>query len=141
MYQSFRQARSTNRNAHIHQECIHTSKMWCPTPLTNWLILFEKLFWWCNSKQETVWKVILKQWHIISDKLGCEQTPFIGFRMTQSLRNILIKSDAITSQKRNVSVKRHDICAMCKPGKLSLSLPSISFEGKKTYWLYELHHQ
>lgn len=47
----------------------------------------------CSSE---VLQILRKYWHLLQDIPGCEHFPEVGYRKTQSLKDILTSSDFVT---------------------------------------------
>lgn len=60
--------------------------------------------------------IFFKHWHLLQEILGCNVNPYMGFRRTKSLQNVLVRSDTTVKKQSNISIKGHfkgGNCTIC----------------------------
>lgn len=81
-------------------------------------------------------EILKRHWHIVTEIPGCEAFPQIGFKKMSSLRQFLVKADALRSTDMPIKTpKGHYRCGVCSICLLAvetkvLDFPQLGFEHK-----------
>lgn len=85
-----------------------------------------------TPRTEDILQILKNHWHILSDTLGCELFPCVGFRKTSSIRDLLVKAE-FTSKPHiaATSPKGHFKCGQCSICPLAIETKYVDFPGKR----------
>lgn len=94
----------------------------------NWAIDYTSLAY-------SIKKVVLKHWHILSDVPGCNNKPFIGFRKTATIKDLLVHADLKVDANIENSPNGHFRCLRCAACPLSWETKCIEFSDINFKWV------
>lgn len=84
-----------------------------------------------TPRTSTVLQILKKHWHIIVEIPGCESFPLVGFRKTQSLRELLVRANLSTIRDRiTTNIVGHHRCGQRSICPLPIETKSIDFPDK-----------